>query len=245
MSWKTRKKGTVRQKGKKFKTKDIYVTKVGNRKFHLSLTDNPGPLRMSCAQLEVAFEHAKHNPEKQKKILKLAISMANKAKARGLKKAEKEYRETYKRLKKESIKETFVVRNGIKFVIEKRGKKYFIVAYPNKPKIGKGEGTVWITTDSKKTFMKGTDIPTFNTKEEAIKYLKTNKKRLKPFGMELKSRTGKTQRAVPKTKTWFDKGSAYSLEEALEKFKQKHPNSKVVDYGKSKGRYWIEYTSRR
>ncbi|MHA1215651.1 MAG: hypothetical protein ACTSPG_10150 [Candidatus Hodarchaeales archaeon] len=100
MSWKTRKKGTVRQKGKRFKTKDIYITKVDNKKFVLSLTDNPGPLRMSCAQLEVAFEKVISDSKKRKKILKLINSMANKAKARGIKTAEEAYRSTYKHLAK-------------------------------------------------------------------------------------------------------------------------------------------------
>ena len=106
MSWKTRKKGTVRQKGKRFKTKTRYWRPKYYRK-PFSLTDQQ-EAQKKVEELQRAFKYG--YTRKRRKAIKMAlVSAANKALASGNPEVAEIYRKGYENM---SLEKTMVPRHS-------------------------------------------------------------------------------------------------------------------------------------
>jgi len=109
MSWKTRKKGTFRQRGKKFKTKTLFFPAKHLQLADIVQIDSAPTARKASAILLKKFEQAKTRQQKRK-IKQAMVCAANRVAAmqkkenlsqreqQELKEVEKIYRSTYKKM---------------------------------------------------------------------------------------------------------------------------------------------------
>jgi len=108
MSWKTRKKGTLKQIGKRFKVREGYFRPKYYRK-PLSLVD-PEQAMKDAERLKWAFKYG-YTRERKKRIKMVLVSAANKAQASGNVEVAEIYRKAYSSMNIESVKRGLMKKN--------------------------------------------------------------------------------------------------------------------------------------